>query len=88
MQMSVDSTVCWWEENFNVHPMQMRFIIKQNVQGLLRAGGGGKKRAAAPDTEPERHGRTGRGVGHRNPELIPGESAWQMPTPHKNRSYI
>ena len=32
--MSVDGTACCWEGTFNVHPMQMCFIIKQNVQGL------------------------------------------------------
>lgn len=36
-------------ENSNVYPMQTRFIIKLNVQGLQRVGG---KHGAALDTVP------------------------------------
>lgn len=77
MQMSADSAVCLWEENFNVYPMQMRFIIKQNVQGLLRAG----REAAALDAALECGGTQPEARATCNPEQTPAERARQNPTP-------
>lgn len=85
MPKSLHSTVCWWEENFHVYPIQLCFITQPNVQGLL--GRGGERGAAAPHTACEAREDGARRMGSSGTLRNSRREGTLTPTPLKKVSF-